>query len=266
MAKRILLVADTGVTRFQLKNLLEKNGYRVFEATGGRQVLKDSFDSEMGLEDMHLVVLDMYLSDYEGKEILKAIKNRFDQLPVIVLSTGQTREKILEILEMGASDFLVKPVSEKEFLHRVTQGLKTPVDRSKSPNPPGKKRLGAKDLSNRVHEEVQRSLRSDSPVSIMAFRGKDRDLAIIHQAAWEMLRRIDSTFFLEDQVVLLLPATGSSGVEVVKNRLFESLDEEIKPDDLLVKTLIFPEDCSAEMVENYRVSELTDFLLKSLSR
>ncbi len=266
MGKRILLVADTGVTRFQLKNVLEKNGYRVFEATGGRQVVRDSFDSEMGLEDMHLVVLDMYLSDYDGKEILKEIKQKFHHLPVIVLSTGQTRERILEILEMGACDFLVKPVAEKEFLHRVTQGLKTPVDRSQSPIPPGKKRLGARDLSNRVQEEIQRSLRSDSPVSLLALRGKDRDLAILHQAAWEMLRRIDSTFYLEDQVILLLPATGEKGTEVVQERLFTAINEDINPDDILVKTIVFPRDAASEMVENYRVAELTDFVVKSLSR
>ncbi len=266
MAKRILLVADTGVTRFQLKNVLEKNGYRVFEATGGRQVIKDSFDSEMGLEDMHLVVLDMYLSDYAGKEILREIKNRFFQLPVIVLSTGQTREKTLEILEMGASDFLVKPVGEKEFLHRVTQGLKAPIDRSKAATPPRKKRLGAKDLSNRLHEEIQRSLRSDSPVSLISFRGKERDLSILHQAAWEMLRRIDSTFYLDDQIVLLLPATGDNGVDVVQERLFSEVNEEVNLDDLLIKCIIFPRDAKSELVENYRVAELTDFVLQNLSR
>ena len=266
MAKRILLVADTGVTRFQLKNVLEKNGYRVFEATEGRQIIKDSFDLEMGLEDMHLVVLDMFLSDYDGKEILKEIKGRFSELPVIVLSTGQTREKTLEILEMGASDFLVKPVAEKEFLHRVTQGLKAPIDRSKAATPPRKKMLGAKDLTNRLHEEIQRSLRSDSPVSLISFRGRDRDLSILHQVAWEILRRIDSAFYLENQIVLLLPATGDKGVEVVQDRIFSEAKDEVNPDDLLIKSIVFPRDAQGELVENYKVGELTNFVLKNLSR
>ncbi len=262
MAKRTLLVTDTGVTRFQLKNMLNREGYQVFEANRGRTVIKDAFDREMGLQDMHLVILDMYLSDLDGIEVLRHIKQKHPPLPVIIVSSEPTREQILEILEIGATDYLIKPVEEKSFLQRVAQALQTvPTRKTASRETPGMDELLAA-----LPDEIQRSIRSNSPLAVVSVRGQKEDLDNYYNAAASDLRRIDGAYHLENQVILVLPATAEEGSSIVQKKLFQAISEEISSDDLLIKTLILPRDADDEKVQNYQFEEITDLVMKSLSR
>jgi len=262
MAKRTLLVTDTGVTRFQLKNMLKQEGYQVFEANRGRIVIRDSFDREMGLQDMHLVILDMYLSDLDGIEVLRHIKVKHPPLPVIVVSSEPTREEILEILDIGATDYLVKPVEKKDFIKRVSQALEaTPTRKTSSTEAPGMDELLAT-----LPDEIQRSIRSNSPLVVVSVRGQKKDLDNYYSAAASDLRRIDGAYHLENQVILVLPATAEEGCEVVQKKLFQAISDETSSDDLLIKTLVLPRDADEEQVQNYQFEKITDFVMKSLSR
>jgi len=71
--------------------------------------------------DADLVLLDLHMPGHDGYEVLTWIRERFTptDLPVIVLTGDATREASRRALELGANDFLIKPLEATELVHRV---------------------------------------------------------------------------------------------------------------------------------------------------
>ena len=116
---KILLVEDDrSISRFIAKGLKEK-GY----------VVDVSHDGEEGLQLMlnqsyDLVVLDILLPGLNGHEILKAMRDRKVGTPVICLTAKGEQEDIVQGLELGADDYLVKPFSFAELQARISAVLR----------------------------------------------------------------------------------------------------------------------------------------------
>ena len=114
---KILVVDDDKMTVRLLEQLLKRHGYsRVMGITDSRSVVETctSFDPD-------LILLDLGMPEVDGfavLEILRAdVSERF--LPIIVLTGDTTEETKARALEAGATDFLVKPVSQTEALLRI---------------------------------------------------------------------------------------------------------------------------------------------------
>jgi heavy metal response regulator len=128
-AMKILLVEDDkGIVRFVKKGLLE-NSYSVDVAFDGQeglhQALHRSYD---------LIILDILLPQKDGREVLKEIKERGSQVPVIFLTARDTESDIVQGLNLGADDYLTKPFSFNELLARIRALLR----RDKRPGFPSK--------------------------------------------------------------------------------------------------------------------------------
>ena len=111
---RVLLVEDDrGVSRFIKKGLKEK-GY----------VVDVAFDGEEGLhlalsQSFDLIILDILLPKMNGYEVLRNIREKRVVIPVICLTAKDEKEDIVQGLELGADDYLVKPFSFAELLARI---------------------------------------------------------------------------------------------------------------------------------------------------
>ncbi|WP_428065617.1 response regulator transcription factor [Candidatus Proelusimicrobium volucris] len=115
---KILVVDDEkGIRRF-LENSLQNQGYEVFLAENGRRALQ-LFKSK----HPDLVLLDLNLPDMFGGEVLKAIRKEH-ATPVIVLTVLNSDKDKIEILDLGADDFLTKPFSVAELGARVRVALR----------------------------------------------------------------------------------------------------------------------------------------------
>jgi len=116
---RILLVEDDkGISRF-IKKGLKENGY----------VVDLAFDGDEGLQlalsqNYDLIILDILLPKINGYEVLKGIRKREIATPVIFLTAKDEKEDIVQGLELGADDYLVKPFSFSELLARVRAVLR----------------------------------------------------------------------------------------------------------------------------------------------
>jgi len=116
---RILLVEDDrGVSRFIKKGLKEK-GY----------VVDVAFDGEKGLhlslsQTYDLIILDILLPEMNGYEVLRIIRKKGVTTPVICLTAKDEKEDIIQGLELGADDYLVKPFSFSELLARIKAVLR----------------------------------------------------------------------------------------------------------------------------------------------
>ena len=101
---RILVTDDSKLLRKKLRTELEKHGCEVLEAENGKDaVMKTLQDKPDG------VFLDIVMPEVGGIEALRVLKEVSPDLPVIMLSSAGTPQKLMETLKLGALDFIQKP-------------------------------------------------------------------------------------------------------------------------------------------------------------
>ena len=111
---RILLIEDDkGISRFIKKGLLE-NSFSIDVAYDGEEGLHSAVRMKYDL-----IVLDILLPKMDGREILKKLREREIQTPVIFLTAKDSESDIVKGLNLGADDYLTKPFSFSELLARI---------------------------------------------------------------------------------------------------------------------------------------------------
>ena len=119
MMYTICLVEDEVDLANLIKTYLEKAGYNVVRFTKGSEAI-----NYIG-NDVNLWILDIMLGDdVNGYDIIKAIREKDEEVPVIFTSArDQDLDKILG-LELGSDDYITKPYSSKELVLRVNKIIK----------------------------------------------------------------------------------------------------------------------------------------------
>ena len=123
---RVLIVDDAMFMRMMLKDILSKNGYEVVgEAANG----KEAIDKYIELRP-DLVLLDITMPEMDGLTALKEIKHIDPQAVVVVCSAMGQQNMVIEAIQNGAIDFIVKPFQQNrvleslERLEELTSGAK----------------------------------------------------------------------------------------------------------------------------------------------
>ena len=107
---RILVTDDSKLLRKKLRLELEKHGCEVLEAENGKEaVMKTLQDKPDG------VFLDIVMPEVGGIEALRVLKEVSPDLPVIMLSSAGTPQKLMETLKLGALDFIQKPYTAAQI-------------------------------------------------------------------------------------------------------------------------------------------------------
>ncbi|MBR1760804.1 MAG: response regulator [Schwartzia sp.] len=107
---RILVTDDSKLLRKKLRVELETFGCEVLEAENGKEaVMKTLQDRPDG------VFLDIVMPEVGGIEALRVIKEVSPELPVIMLSSAGTPQKLMETLKLGALDFIQKPYTSVQI-------------------------------------------------------------------------------------------------------------------------------------------------------
>src|SRR5687767_6289275 len=125
--QKILIIDDDRDMCLLLKRFLTRHGFEVLEAYNGKKALEILDETEPSL-----VMCDFRLEDMEGNVLLGKIKEKYPQLPVIII-TGYSDIKIaVEVMKMGAYDYITKPLFPDEILVTIKKALETG---SKEPQP-----------------------------------------------------------------------------------------------------------------------------------
>ncbi len=115
MAKRVLVVDDAIFMRMKLKDILEKNGFEVVaEAQNGLEAIE-----KYKAEKPDLVTMDITMPEMDGITALKEIKKIDSNAKVIMCSAMGQQSMVMEAIQSGAIDFIVKPFD----VDRVSQSL-----------------------------------------------------------------------------------------------------------------------------------------------
>jgi two-component system, OmpR family, copper resistance phosphate regulon response regulator CusR len=117
----LLLIEDDPDLLSILLDELQDVGYQVTSATSLVQGLIQA--REVGPD---LIITDLGLPDGDGSEVVTRLR-RTSRLPIIVLTARDDVTEKVKLLELGADDYLVKPVSPVELLARIAVQLRTPA-------------------------------------------------------------------------------------------------------------------------------------------
>ena len=115
---RILVIDDEPAIRRLLKTSLSAEGYEIVEAATGEEGWA-AFEKTKP----DLVVLDLGLPDIDGREVLKRIR-KADLTPVVILSIRSDERGKVEALDLGADDYVQKPVGMDELNARLRAALR----------------------------------------------------------------------------------------------------------------------------------------------
>jgi two-component system chemotaxis response regulator CheY len=119
MSKTVLIVDDSATMIMSLKAALEMHGFKVESASNGQMAL-DKIKS--GLKP-NLIITDINMPVMDGLEFIKNVKPLLRFVPILILTTESEQKKREEAKKLGATGWLVKPVSGTDLINIVKKVL-----------------------------------------------------------------------------------------------------------------------------------------------
>ncbi len=118
---KVLVTDDDIGQRLILRNSLESDGYQVYEAGNGKQAA-EILDTE---PDIRLLLTDLAMPEMDGFELVRHVrKTEMRYTYIIVLTSIDDRESLINALSLGADDYLTKPVFPDELKLRLQSGTR----------------------------------------------------------------------------------------------------------------------------------------------
>ena len=115
MGKKVLITDDTAFMRMTLRNILEKNGFEVVaEAEDGYQAIEKYMQVRPDL-----VTMDITMPNMDGITAIKKIMEKDPQAKIIVVSAMGQKALVIEALNSGARDFIVKPFQPDRIIEAL---------------------------------------------------------------------------------------------------------------------------------------------------
>ncbi len=113
MAKTVLLIDDDTSTTDLLEILLKPRGFNIHITNIGPEGVE--LTREL---DPDIVIVDLLMPDMDGWQVCREIR-KFSQVPIIILSVLNKPEMVAKALDLGADDYLIKPVRAKLLEARI---------------------------------------------------------------------------------------------------------------------------------------------------
>lgn len=226
LAPRILIVDDNPKNIKMMMGKLANRGYELLDAYSGEEALSKVQDT---IPD--LILLDIMMPGIDGYEVVKRLKRNQNtqHIPIILITALEGLEEKMKGLELGADEFLTKPVNSTELLARIKSMLKL--------------RQFQEQLTIRTESEahfggeLQKESHDDRVYSqrILLVEDNDKDIKLI------------KNFLINEQYELIVVRTGEEALSIV-------LNEKI---DLVILDIILPGMGGFELCRRLREKDAT---------
>ncbi|MEO6972188.1 MAG: response regulator transcription factor [Rhodoferax sp.] len=111
---KLLLIEDNLQLAHWLASLLREQGFVVDHMEDG-----DAADRQLQQARYDVVLLDLNIPRLSGKGVLRRLRERRDEVPVLILTAAASLDQKVQCLEIGADDYMVKPIESRELVARI---------------------------------------------------------------------------------------------------------------------------------------------------
>ena len=279
----IVMVDDEPITTEVLQAFLEDAGYRNFVTT-------DRSVDALALIEAHepdVVLLDLMMPEVSGFDILAAVRERprFKHLPIIMLTSTVDAQTKLKALELGAADFLAKPVDPSELVLRIRNALAAKAYHDQLAYYDGATGLPNRQMfTERLGWAVRDAKRAGQSLAVVHVAldrfnplGSTSGLNAVDAVVTKVAKRLEKTVagddssedmtqnlcrFGSEEFALMLPGLADSGVAgLIAKRILEALLKPLALDGFVVPlnpsigVAVFPDDgVTGDEVLSYSVS------------
>ena len=181
----ILLVDDEAYVRESLSLVLSRKGYTIRTASFARDALKADI-----LDGLDVIITDLKMPGMSGLELLRQMKERKPELPVIVLTAFGNVPSAVECIKSGAFEFMEKPADMDELLQVLDRALsesarKRELDYLRSKTGGERRPLGRSKAWRSILELVEAAAPTDSSVLLLgeSGTGKEEVARLIHRSS-----------------------------------------------------------------------------------
>ncbi|MGH9336983.1 MAG: response regulator, partial [Vicinamibacteria bacterium] len=115
----ILLVEDERVSRHRIQKVLEEASHRVTSAASATEAME-----QLARMRFDLMLLDVWLPEMSGLELLTKMKDRTELPPVVIITADDTPKTLLDAVRAQAYALLTKPIDPEELLSTLERALK----------------------------------------------------------------------------------------------------------------------------------------------
>lgn len=164
---RVLLVEDSHTLQRSLSTGLRNSGYAIDQAFDGLEA-----KNHLACTRYDVVILDIMIPKLDGLALLKQLRQRGNNTPVLILSARDSTEDRIQGLDIGADDYLVKPFSFEELLSRLRALIRRTQVGSTGSNPV----LTLHDITINTIERVVRV--NDQPILLTPHEYKILELLV----------------------------------------------------------------------------------------
>lgn len=120
MSATIMIVDDAAFMRMMLKDILSKNGFTVVgEAENGLMAVEKYRELQPSL-----TIMDITMPEMDGLQAVKEIRKQDGKARIIMCSAMGQQSMVIEAIQSGAKDFVVKPFQAERVVEAVTKALK----------------------------------------------------------------------------------------------------------------------------------------------
>jgi DNA-binding NtrC family response regulator len=173
MSTSLLVVEDERSAREYLRLLLEEEGYRATLAADGVEAMvaleREAFD---------VLISDLHMPKMGGLELLAFTKQRWPAMPVIVITAASEASEIVEAVQLGATNYLVKPAPPAAVMAAIEKAVAARTSPTTEPLASGSmsELVGGSRQMVEIRHQVAMAARSDVPVLITGQTGTGKEL------------------------------------------------------------------------------------------
>ena len=112
-----LIVDDSRTMRLVLKKILNEVGFEVSEAEDGSEALIRLKE----LDRVDLMLVDWNMPVMDGLEFVRAVRqdNAYDEVPLMMVTTEDTMDRVVEALNAGANEYVMKPFTSESIIEKL---------------------------------------------------------------------------------------------------------------------------------------------------
>jgi DNA-binding NtrC family response regulator len=172
---KILVVDDDAVSCQLLSEVLQRDGWSVLWSTDAHEALE-----RVGRDPVDLAILDMRMPQMSGFDLMRRLRERAPELPVIIMTAFGSIDTAVEAISSGAVDYVSKPMNVEEIRAAVRRVLdrqretRAPFSAGAEEQPPGI--VGRSPAMIEVYKTIARVARGPSTVLILGDSGTGKEL------------------------------------------------------------------------------------------